>query len=142
MAAVTYTSTAIANNRAIPKLHAGVTTNRVSYNSGTTSMTASAGANVVLLCRVPNKTTVIDLIEFHTTGAATCPTDFGFAGDVSALGSALTQAITNRANKGVPYDVSVSDSAVAQYKTLQCMPLPGTSTASFKVDVTVLYVAD
>lgn len=140
--AVTLTSTAIANNRAIPLLHAGVTTNRVSYNSSSTSISASAGATTVLLMGVPNKTTIVELIEYHTTGAATCPTSFGVQGAATALISGATQGTVNRMSVTAQYDVSVSDSAVAQYKILTCTPVPGTDTASFKVDVTVFYVAD
>lgn len=142
--ALTYTSTAIANNRAIPLVHAGVNCNRVSFTSGALSYSASAGATTILLMGVPNKTSVVEFIEYHSTGAATCPTDFGFVGDVSALASAATQGVVNRLSigTGLNYDVSVSDSAVAQYKVLQCTPVPGTDTGSFKVTAEVFYIAD
>ncbi len=140
--ATTYTSTAIANNRAIPLNHVGLNVNKVSYNAGTNSFSASAGANVVLLMGVPNKTTIVDFVEYHTTGAGSCPTSFGVQGSGAALISAATQGTVNRMSVAAHYDVSVSDSAVAQYEIITATPVPGTDTRSFKCDVSVFYVAD
>lgn len=95
------------------------------YNSGTTVI--SATGTTVLLCKIPNGATILDYKINHSTGAATCPADYGYsvlnsAGTASAslsmFGTQQAKATGNTANKspantlytaGVPFKVSLSD---------------------------------
>lgn len=95
------------------------------YNSGTTVI--SATGTTILLCKIPNGATILDYCVNHSTGAATCPVDYGYsvptsAGTYSAslsmFGTQQAKALGNRPNKtpantlyaaGVPMKVSLSD---------------------------------
>ena len=123
-------------------LHTGVISVSGSYNSGTTEFSASA--TTVFLCKIPNKATILDVIEHHTTGAATCPVDIGIDGTLSAFVSQATQASITRATVGanMPYTVSLSDDAAANYSILKATYTAGTATASLKCNFTVLYTMD
>jgi hypothetical protein len=120
----------------------GMITVPFTFNSGSTEISASA--TTILLCKIPNKATIVDYVEHHTTGAGTCPVDFGVTGSISALGTAQAQATVNRSNKagGVPYKVSLSDSASNQFVYFTATATPGTGTASLKIQGSVTYTMD
>lgn len=113
-----------------------------SFNSGATEISASA--TTILLCKIPNRATIVDFVEHHTTGAATCPVDYGIDSDLSAIATAVAQGTVNRLNKGanVGYQVSLSDDAAVNYSVLKATATPGTSTASLKINFTVQYSMD
>lgn len=131
----TLTSTAMAHpaREAIP----GVNSVTVKYDSGTTEIEASA--TTILMCKVPNHSKVLDIIQYHTTGAATCPVDFGVDDDLDALATAATQGAVSRATAGVPFQVSLTDGAANQYSVVKATATPGTATAGVKIDLSVLY---
>ena len=136
----TATQTATSMSRPARSLPSGVISKTISFNSGTTSV---SGASVIEMCNIPNKATILDIVQYHTTGAASCPVDIGMKGDTaSTFASAATQAAVSRATQGIPYRVSKSDDAANQFDTLTVTATPGTATASFKIDLTVLYTMD
>lgn len=137
MAAITYTSTSVANNQ-IRKLHEGVTALTVNYNSGATSISAG---DVILLARVPHGCTILDFVENHSTGAATGVFDIGLTSNLSAFGTALAQATVNRATKGIPYDISVSDDSNVRYVTVAAVKISGTTTTSNIINITLYYTS-
>jgi hypothetical protein len=135
----TLTSTLYAKDaRAI---HAGVISVSGSYNA---SAALEASAQTIFLCKIPNKASILDIIEHHTTGATSCPVDFGIDGTLSAFMSQQTQGTVARASVGanLPYTVSLSDDATANYATLKATPTLASSTTSFKLNFTVLYTMD
>lgn len=124
---MTGTLTASMANANIPirTVEKGVVTANFYYNSGATVI--SATGTTILLCKIPHGATVLDYLVHHSTGAATCPADFGYsvlnsAGTASAtlsmFGTQQAKATVNRTNKiaanaaytaGVPFKVSLSD---------------------------------
>lgn len=136
----TLTSTAAASGIPARHIHAGLQSKSVKFNAGATAMSDSA--TTVLMVKVPNKANVIDVIEYHTSGAATCPTDLGIGDDLSAFASGVTKGAVNRASTGVPYKVSLSDDATNQFVYVKATPTHGTSTTSFKCNLTVVYTMD
>lgn len=137
----TLTSTVFANFNA-RNLPSGVISVSGSYNSGATEISASA--TTIFLCKIPNKATILDFIEHHTTGAASCPVDYGIDGTLSAFATALTQASISRATVGanLPYTVSLSDDAAVNYSIFKATATPGTATASVKIQFTILFTMD
>lgn len=123
-------------------LHAGDITVTGSFNSGATEISASA--TTILLCKIPNKATIIDIREHHTTGAATCPVDYGIDGSLSAFASQATQAAVNRLSVGanLNYQVSLSDDASVNYSVFKATATPGTGTASLKINYSITYTMD
>ena len=138
MATATQTATSMANPaRSLPT---GLISKTISFNSGATSV---SGASVVQLCKIPHGATITDLVQYHTTGADSCPVDIGISSDnASTFASQSTQAAVSRATKGIPYRVSKSDDAADQFDILTVTATPGTATASFKIDLTVYYSMD
>ena len=63
--------------------HGATVTSYFEYNSSAT--TISASATTVLMGKVPNKCTITGITGGHTIGAATCPTDYGVQGSLSAF---------------------------------------------------------
>lgn len=136
----TLTSTAAASGVAPRAVHAGVNSVSVNYNSGSTAISPSA--TTILMCKIPSKATILDFVQYHSTGAATCPMDVGVDTSLSALASAQTQGTAGRASLGVPYSVDASGTVTAGYQLVKATVTPGTATASVKVDLTVLYTMD
>ncbi len=136
----TLTATAAASTVQPRNVHAGLNSVSVQYNSSATALSDSA--TTVLMCKVPNGATIVDVLEYHTTGAATCPTDLGIQGSLAAFNSAGTKATVNRASTGVPYKVSLSDDATNQFVYVTATPTHGTSTTSFKCNLSVVYAMD
>lgn len=113
-----------------------------SFNSGSTEISNSA--TTILLCKIPQGARITDLVEHHTTGAGTCPVDYGIDSTLSAFMSQATQGSVNRLSVGanLNYAVSLSDDAAAQYSILKATATPGTATASLKINWCVKYTMD
>lgn len=139
---LTLTSTAYA---AQPKVNAtGV--DSVSFNLTTAAAVtfcASANATVILGPRIPAGSTILDIAGFVSSGAATNPTDVGIENSLSKFGSAQASGAIVRSTKTtLPYKVTVSDDAVAQYKTVKFAVTPGTNTAVVQLAYTVYFTRD
>jgi hypothetical protein len=135
----TLTSTVFASQ---PRINvSGVTSVSGSYNA---SAALEASAQTIFLCKIPNKATIIDVKEHHTTGATSCPVDYGIDATLSAFASQVTQGGSNWMSVGanLPYTVSLSDDAAANYAILKATPTLASSTTSFKLNFTVLYTMD
>lgn len=136
----TLTATAFASPaRSLPS---GVISRTIQYNSGSTSIDASA--TTVFLCKIPNHATVLDVQVNHTAGSATCPVDYGIDATLSAFISQATLGVVTRAAvvANIPYKVSLSDDAAVQYSIFKATATPGTATASLKINATILYTLD
>lgn len=100
----------------------------------TVAATASASANalVVLGQKVQNGLFIMGIEGYHTSGADSCPVDIGIDSNLSAIASQKTQAVNIVASQCVagifPYAVSISDSAIPQYRTVKYGITPGTNT--------------
>ena len=134
----TYTATAAASTVNPRAVDAGNNSASCRYNSGTTALPASK--SVVLMCKIPNNCTVIDIVADHTSGAANCPADYGLQGiadaDLSTFATANTKGAISVKTQALPYDVSTSDGATV-YVTFS--PTPATATTSTKCNMTVFY---
>ena len=145
MATATLTSTAAASGVPPRAVHAGLNSLSVQFDSGATSL---SGASTVYMAKIPSGATIVDVIQFHSSGAATCPMDIGMstAGDtantLSALATQATQGSATHATRGVPYDVDASQTVTAGYEILKCTTTAGTETANVKINLTVLYTMD
>lgn len=142
--AVTLTSTAYS---ATPKsIHAGV--NSVSFSLTTSSgagnsLSASANATIILGPRIPAKSTILAIIGNHSSGAATMPVDIGIDTSISKFASQFTKGSTALASKTtLPFLVSKSDSAAAQFRTVTFGVTPGTDTAVAVFNYTVFFTRD
>jgi hypothetical protein len=110
------------------------------FNSSSTAVSDSA--TTVLMAKVPNKSTITNIAGDHTIGAATCPTDYGIQGSLSAFASGVTIGALTVTNGVLPFDVSVSDDATNQFVYVTATPTAGTSTTSFKCNLRITYVMD
>jgi hypothetical protein len=140
--AQTFTSTAYS---ATPRfLHAGVTAVSFDYSTPAgTSLSASAGAVVIWGPKIPFGTDIHLVVGSHSSGAATFPVDIGVDSDVSALASAKAAGANaiNAKSSSIPYRISGSDDATAQYRVLKLTGAPGTDTAVARFQYTVFYQA-
>lgn len=140
----TLTASAAASGRSPRAVHAGVNSITVRYNSGAT--TISPSATTIFLAKIPHGAVITEIVDYHTSGAATCPMDIGIevgsTNSLSAFATAATQGAVTRAALGVPYVVSCSNDAVTQYGIVKGTVTPGTATASVKINLTVFYTMD
>lgn len=134
----TLTSTSVANN-AIKTSHRGVISHTVDFNAGATAISISA--TTILMVRVPHGATITDMTAYVTSGAATTPYDVGIEADLSTFASALAAGAIKQMTKGLPYDVSQTDTAVP-YQTVRVTVTPASVTASVKASLTVYYTMD
>ena len=141
--ASTITSTAAASTGPLRRVHAGVNAVSASVTAGT-SMTAAA-TTTFLLAKVPHGATIHGVFGGISGGAATMPFDVGLSYDGSLAASAIATGGSNAADtlliKG-PVQVSCSDDAAVQYKTVAVTVTPGTITTTASVQMTVLYSFD
>lgn len=111
--------------------------------SGSYNATAAleASAQTIFLHKIPNGAVIQQTIEHHTTGATSCPMDFGIDGTLSAFGSQGTQGTVNRLSVGanLNYTCSLSDDAVQNYSILKATPVLASSTTSFKLNWSCSY---
>lgn len=139
----TLTSTAMASNLSPKSLPQGVISRTVTYNSGSTVVSDSA--TTVEMLKVPHGATILDIIEDHTMGSASCPVDIGISsGNLSTFASQLTKGAVAHVSKpgGVPYTVSKSDDAVNQFDIIKVTPTASSASTSFICNLTVLYTMD
>lgn len=140
--AITLTSTAYA---AQPKVNCtGVDSVSFNYTSAAgVTFCASANATIILGPRIPAGSTILDIAGFVSSGAATAPVDVGIEGSISKFGSAQAAGAIVRSTKTtLPYKVTVSDDAAAQYKTVKFGVTPGTNTAVVQAAYTVYFTRD
>lgn len=140
--AITLTSTAYG---AQPKVNvSGVDSVSFNYTSAAgVTFCASANATIILGPRIPAGSTILDIAGFVSSGAATAPVDVGIEASLSKFASQLTAGAQARATKTtLPYKVTVSDDAVAQYKTVKFGITPGTNTAVVQTAFTVYFTRD
>jgi hypothetical protein len=140
----TLTTTAYA---ALPKaIHAGV--NSISFDftvaaGAGNSLSASANATILLGPKIPNGATILDITGQHSSGAATMPVDIGIDASLSKFASQKT-LLTRATVAGInlPFKVSVTENASAQYRTITFGVTPGTDTAASNFKYTVLFTQD
>lgn len=110
-----------------------------SYNAGAA---LEASAQTIYLAKIPNGAVITSLTEHHTTGATTCPMDFGIDGTLSAFSSQGTQGVVNRLSVGanLNHTVSLSDDATVNYSILKATPVLASSTTSFKLSWNLSYI--
>ncbi len=140
--AYTHTATAFANQAR--QVHAGLNAVSVITTSpaGTGfTLSASANATVFFMCKIPNHAVIVDVIESHSSGAATNLADVGIDDTISAFCSQVTQGQINRGTvvAGFPYRVNNADTAVPSYSIVKVGFAPGTDTAVCQCRLTVLY---
>ncbi len=144
----TLTATLAASNRIPRAVHAGVNSISGSYNSSGSSLSDS-GSSIVLLCKLPTGATVLEAIEYHSSGATTSPLNIGIRDglttsmSVSVLFSSITQGAVNRAElqaDGAGLLLSATDAE--QFKYVVASRDGGSVTTSLKVNFTILYTMD
>jgi len=140
--AQTFTSTAYS---AVPKkLSSGM--NVVSFDYTTpagTSLSASANSAVLLGPRIPTGAVIHQIVERHSSGAATCPIDIGYDDTLSVLASQWTQASTAiPTGLQVPHKISITSSTDQGTATLKFGITPGTDTAVVRFQCSVFYTYD
>jgi hypothetical protein len=136
----TLTATAAASTGVVRALHAGVTSITSTY-SGTTAISPSATA--ILMAKIPNGATILDIQGSVSSGADTCPFTLGISnGTASTFATGGTVNTVLRGTKGLPYNVSLSDDATPQYVYVTATVVPGTVTTEVEMTVTTLYTMD
>jgi len=136
----TLSSSLVVNDVSPKAIYGGLTTNVVEFNSGSTVISTSA--TTVELMRVPNKCWITRVYVDHSSGAASSPMDIGVDTSLSAFASAVTQGAGHVCVKGLPFRVSLTDTAEPQYVTVKATVTPGTATASVKINAVVEYQMD
>lgn len=139
---LTLTSTAYS---AQPKsVHTGEFTVNFDYTSAAAvTFCASANATVILGPRIEQGITINDIMVYVSSGAGTTPVDVGIEGSLSKFAGAVAAGNRTYCGKGtLPYKVSVSDDAVALYKTVKFGVAPGTNTAVVQVKATIRCTRD
>jgi hypothetical protein len=137
----TATITASAFNNAPKQLFNGV--NSVTARVNTGAITAS-GATPIFYAKVPKGATILDVIETHTSGAASCPGDIGYDATTSAFISQGTQGSVLRASvaANIPVSIPLPSTTVTNYVKIIGTYTPATAVTSLKGAVTVLYTLD
>ena len=142
----TLTSTAYL---ATPKaIHTGVNSISFDYTNAAgagNSLSASANATILLGPRIPNGATILEIVGAHSSGAGTMPVDIGIDTSLSKFSSQKAQgnrAIVTGAGGNLPFKVSVTENAAAQYRTVNFAITPGTDTALSKFNYTVYFTQD
>ena len=141
----TLTSTAYS---ALPKaIHAGVNSISFEYTNAAgagNSLSASANSTILFGPRIPNGATILEIVGAHSSGAATMPVDIGIDGSLSKFFSQKTQVTRAIAGVGgnLPFKVSVTENAAAQYRTVVFGITPGTDTALSEFRYTVYFTQD
>lgn len=141
------TLTASAYNMPARNFVGGVNSITARLVNSTVTMSASANATVLFLCKIPANATIIGIREEHSSGAASCPIDLGIkingAVNLSAFASQLTQQAVNvAAAMKLPYRCSITDTQATQYAVIQGGVTPGTNTAALDCRITVFYSMD
>ena len=141
----TLTSTAYL---ATPKeIHVGVNAISFSYTNAAgagNSLSSSANSTILLGARIPNGSTLIEIIGAHSSGADTMPVDIGIDGSISKFFSQKTQLTRAIAAKGsnLPFKISVTDNAANQWRSVNFGITPGTDTALAMFNYTIYFMKD
>lgn len=138
--ATTFTATAYAQSAR--QVHAGLNCVTIKTSSPSSiTLSASANATTFLMCKIPNKAIIVDVIEWHSTGAATCLADVGIDATLSAFCSQVTQGQVNRGSviANIPYKVNNADTVIPSYSGVRVSFAPGTNTAVCQCAISVLY---
>ena len=151
MATATYTSTVF--NNAAKMHHIGNMTQSGQLLWGATSTVADIG----FLCKIPHGAKIVDMYEYHSTGATAQALSFGLdrgvaaggAGNASCFIASGAQATMNRLSLAAspntgngPITVSLSDLDPVRYAILTCKVESGTTTTSLFVNFSVTYRSD
>lgn len=126
-----------------PRLyHGGVTATRAKFNANGATISAS---HIILMCKIPNHVWVLDGYVSGVSGAADTVFKVGVVTE-SDCSAALTLSSTASALKrfdavGLPFKVSLSDSANPQYTWLYMTHTSGTTTTTHSFQVCVQYAA-
>ena len=144
----TKTSASMAASIPVKGVHIG---NQSVYGAFTytgATITASANALVVDMCKIPHGAYIHSIVEAHSSGADTCPVDIGIevtSGIVSlsAFASQVTKAISNVVSPlKLPFLVSCPDTQSTQYAKIKLGVSPGTATSAIQLAITVNYSFD
>lgn len=131
----------LASTTGIIKQNVGAPTVVFGRFTNTTTDYTAATTTEVLLCKIPNRTTVTDLYISLSSASTAAPYDAGVDGDTDAFVTAAAKAV-RASTTGFPYDISVSDSAANQFRYLTAVVTPGSTTAGMAIEFAVTYVAD
>lgn len=140
----TLTSTAYSS---LPKsIHAGVNSITFDYTVAAgagNSLSGSANGTILLGPKIPNGATILDISGRHSSGSASMPVDVGIDASLSKFSSQKTQlSRATVTGLGLPFKVSVTENAAAQYRTVTFGITPGTDTAASRFKYTVLFTQD
>lgn len=142
----TYTSTVFANQQ--PK---AVHTGNMEVQGSITFPAASSAGDVAFLCKIPYGARIIDIKEYHTTGATAQGVSIGLArgfetgggASLSCYMSGLTQATQQRLNwTTLPSRVSGSASDPLSFGILAAKVESGSGTTSLKINFSVEFRVD
>lgn len=146
--ATTKTSTAMAASIPVKDMPSGLLNVGANYAYSGATITASANALVIDLCKVPHGAYITNIRGYVSSGAATCPTDFGIevtSGTVSlsAFASQATIGTTHVINPlKLPFKVSCPDTQTTRYAKIKAACTPGTATSAIEVAVSVDFCMD
>lgn len=147
MAVATYTATTFDN---VPK---NVVTGNQSVQGQVIWTAADTTGDIGFLCKVPHGATIVDMYEYHTSGAATTAISFGLnrgvaaggGGNLSCFIASGATATFNRmaVQTGIGLRVSVSDLDPLRYAEFACkVENAATSTTSLIVAFSITYRMD
>lgn len=117
----------------------------------------STVGDIGFLCKIPNRARIIDVWEFHTTGATAQGLSFGLdrgvaaggAGNASCFIASGAQATMNRMSLAAspnagngPIQISLSDLDPVRYAILTAKVESGTTTTSLFINFGVTYYMD
>lgn len=133
---VTATASAAATAGPVRALHSGVISISSTY-IGQTSITATT----VLMCKIPNRATILDVQGIIESGAASSGIKLGKTGSLSAYAGVASEDVISRATKGLPDTISLSDDAANQFVYISAQVTSGTASSA-TVTVTTFYTMD
>lgn len=134
-----FTATASDANSAVRGNHNGLNT---IYRTWTANGTTLSGSDIVLVARIPNQAWLVDAyISGHTGDTATIWKLGTSVSDcaVLALGTLSATAQLKRADRPLPFKVSLSDDAVPQSAWLFATRISGSVTATASIQFVVQY---
>lgn len=139
MAVTTYTSSQIAKG-IVKDLKVGPTVASVSI---TPSVATYTTGDTVLLLNIPAGATITSIV-FGGSNSGTAVVDLGWDSTFSAIASAVTLADAHAYTSfGVPIQITVSEDAAVQYRTLKAQFKTGTlSAVTPTIKLSVTYVTD
>ena len=117
-------------------VHEGVVSVSGQYRGDATAYTVG---DTIFLAKIPHGAKFVDCYFDHSTGAAACTVDYGYAkggaaagaASLSALSSALATATVGRKTvMGIIADISVSDTEINRYGILAATVVGLTSTTT------------